>query len=83
VRAQRGHLIPVFTVVCVMCGRSAGWVIDGRFVLGAAEHAPAMGKSGPRCGVCEGNLYLEPDESVTPFAATQLTRGRVSPLQAA
>jgi hypothetical protein len=34
--------------------------------------APLPGKDGPRCGECAGNLYLEPDESVTPFMAAKL-----------
>jgi hypothetical protein len=65
-------LVPVFNVVCVMCGRSAGQVVQARFVKSPQVRAPQAGRDGPRCGECAGNLYLEPDESVTAFMATQL-----------
>jgi hypothetical protein len=65
-------LVPVFNVVCVMCGRSAGQVVQSKFVRSTAVRAPLAGRDGPRCGECSGNLYLEPDESVTAFMAAQL-----------
>jgi hypothetical protein len=66
------HLIPVFNVVCVMCGRSAGQVMAGRFMRSGRARAPVPDKRGMRCGDCGGNLYLEPDESITPFMAAQM-----------
>ena len=66
-------LVPVFNVVCVMCGRSAGQVIQARFVKSLTVRAPQTGCDGPRCGECSGNLYLEPDESVTAFMAAQIS----------
>jgi hypothetical protein len=41
------------------------------------------GKNGSRCGECGGNLYLEPDESVTPFMATQIAAQRTAAQQQA
>jgi hypothetical protein len=66
-------LVPVFNVVCVMCGRSAGQVIQARFVKSPSVRAPQTGRDGPRCGECAGNLYLEPDESVTAFMAAKIS----------
>jgi hypothetical protein len=60
-----------------MCGRAAGQLMRGVFVPNQKVRAPIPGKSGSRCGECGGNLYLEPDESVTPFMATQLTGQRL------
>jgi hypothetical protein len=70
--AKVPRLIQVFNVQCVMCGRAAGQIIDGIFVPNAHVHKPVAAKNGSRCGECGGNLYLEPDESITPFMATQL-----------
>ena len=71
--ARVPRLIQVFSVQCVMCGRAAGQVMDGIFVPNQRVHRPVAGKNGSRCGECGGNLYLEPDESVTPFMAETIT----------
>ena len=76
VRAPR--LIQVFNVQCVMCGRAAGQLMNGTFVPNQRVRRPVPGKNGSRCGECGGNLYLEPDESVTPFMATQITAQRTA-----
>ena len=70
------RLIQVFNVQCVMCGRAAGQVLDGVFVPNHRVRSPVAGKTGSRCGECGGNLYLEPDESITPFMATQIAAQR-------
>jgi len=67
------RLIQVFNVQCVMCGRAAGQLMNGTFVPNQRVRTPVPGKNGSRCGECGGNLYLEPDESVTPFMATAIT----------
>jgi hypothetical protein len=72
------RLIQVFNVQCVMCGRAAGQLMDGSFVPNQRVRGPVPGKSGSRCGECGGNLYLEPDESVTPFMATQIATQRTA-----
>ena len=71
------HLVQVFSVQCVMCGRAAGQLLNGTFLPSEKTRAPIPGKNGSRCGECGGNLYLEPDESITPFMAAQLTAERL------
>ena len=72
------RLIQVFNVQCVMCGRAAGQVMNGVFVPNRRVRNPVAGKAGSRCGECGGNLYLEPDEAVTPFMATQIKSQRTA-----
>jgi hypothetical protein len=66
------RLVQVYNVQCVMCGRAAGQLMNGTFVPNQRVRTPVPCKNGSRCGECGGNLYLEPDESVTPFMATQI-----------
>jgi hypothetical protein len=77
------RLIQVFNVQCVMCGRASGQLINGSFVQNQRVKRPVPGKNGSRCGECGGNLYLEPDESVTPFMATQIAAKRTAAQQQA
>ncbi|MBV9579328.1 MAG: hypothetical protein JO057_12135 [Chloroflexi bacterium] len=77
------RLIQVFNVQCVMCGRASGQLIDSSFVPNQRVKRPVPGKNGSRCGECGGNLYLEPDESVTPFMATQIATQRTAAQQQA
>ena len=76
-------LIQVFNVQCVMCGRASGQLINGAFVPNQRVKRPVAAKNGSRCGECGGNLYLEPDESVTPFMATQIAAQRTAAQQQA
>src|SRR5207237_895004 len=77
------RLIQVFNVQCVMCGRAAGQLMNGTFVPNRRVRTPVPGKNGSRCGECGGNLYLEPDESVTPFMAGQIAAQRTAAQQQA
>ncbi len=77
------RLVQVFNVQCVMCGRAAGQVMNGLFVPNPRVSRPVAGKSGSRCGECGGNLYLEPDEAVTPFMASQIAAQRTAAQQQA
>jgi len=77
------RLIQVFNVQCVMCGRAAGQLMNGTFVPNHRVNRPVPDKNGSRCGECGGNLYLEPDESVTPFMATQIAAERTAAQQQA
>ena len=81
--ARVPRLIQVFNVQCVMCGRAAGQLMNGVFVPNQRVRLPMAGKNGSRCGECGGNLYLEPDESVTPFMATQIQAQRTAAQQQA
>ena len=79
--ARVSHLVQVFNVQCVMCGRAAGQLLDGVFLPNQHTRAPIAGNGGSRCGECGGNLYLEPDEAVTPFMASQLAAKRAAAQQ--
>jgi hypothetical protein len=57
--------------------------MNGTFVPNHRVQSPVSGKNGSRCGECGGNLYLEPDESVTPFMATQIAAQRTAAQQQA
>ncbi|MBI2756412.1 MAG: hypothetical protein HYX52_06865 [Chloroflexi bacterium] len=82
--AQVSHLIKVFNVQCVMCGRAAGQLIGRGFVPAQRVAAPIAGRNGEtRCGECGGNLYLEPEEAITPFMASQIAAQRAGALQQA
>ena len=76
--ARVPRLIQVFNVQCVMCGRAAGQLMNGVFVPNQRVRTPSPGKNGSRCGECGGNLYLEPDESITPFMASQIAAQRTA-----
>jgi hypothetical protein len=52
--------------------------MHGSFVPNQRVRRPVPGKNGSRCGECGGNLYLEPDEAVTPFMATQIAAQRTA-----
>jgi hypothetical protein len=78
VKLKIARLIQVFNVQCVMCGRASGQLMNGSFVPNQRVKRPVPGKNGSRCGECGGNLYLEPDESVTPFMATQIATQRTA-----
>lgn len=76
--ARMSRLVQVFNVQCVMCGRAAGQLMNGTFVPGGRSRAPVPSRTGSRCGECGGNLYLEPDESITPFMASQILAERAA-----
>jgi hypothetical protein len=52
-----------FNVHCMLCGRAAGQLRDGKFRrhTGAPPLAVRGGQS--RCGYCGGSLYLEAEDS--------------------
>jgi hypothetical protein len=57
-------MVKMYTVNCMMCGRSSGQVRNR--VFHRAQGAPRPEKRAGRmlCGFCSGNLYLEPDDSL-------------------
>ncbi len=79
--ANATRLVRVFTVQCVMCGRAAGQIMNGVFVKNQHTPAPIPDAKGSRCGECGGNLYLEPDDAITPFMASQLLAERAAAAQ--
>lgn len=55
----------VYSVLCMLCGRLSGHVRGTRF-LRAAGAPPLIDRGGRyRCGFCGGNVYLEPDDTMT------------------
>jgi hypothetical protein len=57
-------MVTMYSVNCMMCGRSSGQVRSGVFYR-AASAPPLENRGGrTRCGFCRGNLYLEPDDSI-------------------
>lgn len=77
--SRNSYLVQVFNVQCVMCGRAAGQLVNGTFLPSVSARPPIPARNHTsRCGECGGNLYLEPDESVTPFMAAQLAGQRVT-----
>ena len=75
---QATRLVQVFNVQCVMCGRGAGQLLNGVFIRSEHGRAPVASNTGSRCGDCGGNLYLEPEESITPFMAAQIAQKRAA-----
>jgi hypothetical protein len=68
-------MVTNYSVNCMMCGRASGQIRGGVFhrVPGAPALENRAGRS--RCGFCGGNLYLEPDDSITvPIAASEEVR---------
>lgn len=57
-------MVSMYSVNCMMCGRSSGQLRSGVFqrANGAPPMATIDGRT--RCGFCTGNLYLEPDDSI-------------------
>jgi hypothetical protein len=57
-------MVTMYSVNCMMCGRSSGQVRSGVFYR-APGAPPLENRDGrTRCGFCSGNLYLEPDDSL-------------------
>jgi hypothetical protein len=58
-------MVASYSVSCMMCGRASGQVRSGVFFR-APGAPPLENRAGrTRCGFCGGNLYLEPDDSIT------------------
>jgi hypothetical protein len=57
-------MVTLYSVNCMMCGRTSGQVRGGVFYRIPA--APPLENRGgrTRCGFCSGNLYLEPDDTL-------------------
>jgi hypothetical protein len=61
-------MVAVYNVMCMLCGRSSGQVRAGRFFQATDAPLPVRDQGNNRCGFCNGNLYLEPDDSgVVPY----------------
>lgn len=77
--ARVSRLVRVFNVQCVMCGRASGQLLNGTFVSNGKARLPVATPTGSRCGECGGNLYLEPDDAITPFMAAQIAQRQAQP----
>src|SRR5579872_3051205 len=61
---QAYQLSTVSAVKCMLCGRRAGRVVEGQFLLDPSSEAPVLLGSNSRCGKCFGNLYVEDGDRV-------------------
>jgi hypothetical protein len=69
-------MVTSYSVNCMMCGRASGHVRRGVYyrLPGAPPLENRGGRS--RCGFCSGNLYLEPDDSISVSASAELAAER-------
>jgi hypothetical protein len=59
----------IFSVNCMMCGRSSGLLRGGVFFRAPGAPPLELRSGRSRCGFCSGNLYLEPDDSIATAAS--------------
>src|SRR5437773_1085794 len=64
--------LQVYDVQCMLCGRPAGQLIDGRFVPDGRGARPVRTERGNRCGACGGVLLVEKGQNISPELAAQL-----------
>jgi hypothetical protein len=76
VKVMSSGLVPISSVRCVMCGRTAGHLVYGMFVRDGHTRSPTVDPRGVRCGECGGNLLVEPEEPVTPAMAADVIARR-------
>lgn len=76
--ARMSRLVKVFNVQCVMCSRVAGQLLNGTFIQRLSTRPPVAGNGRSRCGECGGNLYLEPDDAITPYMMEQMLQERAA-----
>ncbi len=57
-------MVTSYSVNCMMCGRSSGQVRRGIFVRLPNAPSLVLRDGHNRCGYCQGNLYLEPDDGL-------------------
>ncbi len=54
-----------YAAACLLCGRTLGHVIDGRFFSQPGTARPELQAGRLRCGHCHGSVLLEPDPTVS------------------
>jgi hypothetical protein len=59
--------------------RIAGQVLRGLFIRHHESRSPVIQAQTARCGECGGNLWLEPDDPITPALAAQFIAHRFDP----
>lgn len=50
--------------VCLMCGRTVGYAIQGTFFIGPGGVRPERQGHYLRCGYCRGGVLFEPDAAL-------------------
>jgi ParB family chromosome partitioning protein len=65
--------VQVYNVQCMLCGRPAGQLIDGRFAPDGRGARPVRTGRGNRCGACGGGLLVEEGQNISLELAAQLT----------
>ena len=52
--------------ICLMCGRTMGHIVHGRFVTPLGGARPTRQAQHVRCGYCRGSVFFEPDTAPDP-----------------
>jgi hypothetical protein len=56
-------MVEARSAVCMMCGRSPGYLVAGRLVVGVGR-AVRFQRRRLRCDHCHGSIVFEPDDSL-------------------
>ena len=60
--------------VCLMCGRTLGYAVQGRFVTSPGAVRPRRQGRHLRCGHCGGGVLFEPDATLPPDWVAEMHR---------
>ena len=64
--------------ICLMCGRTLGYAVDGRFVTSPGGATPRLQRGRLQCGHCGGGVLFEPDAALPPDWVAQMRREEVA-----
>src|SRR5215207_8433737 len=59
-----GQMAEAYAGVCMMCGRTLGYAIQGTFVTSPGGTRPVRQGRHWRCGYCRGGILFEPDPTL-------------------
>lgn len=60
--------------VCLMCGRTLGYVVQGTFITSPGGVRPQQEGRHLRCGYCGGGVLFEPDAQLPRDWVAQMRR---------
>jgi DNA-directed RNA polymerase subunit RPC12/RpoP len=67
--------------VCMMCGRTVGYAVDGTFFTTPGGRRPERQGRHLRCGYCHGAIIFEPDAMLPPDWIAQQRREEAASIQ--
>jgi DNA-directed RNA polymerase subunit RPC12/RpoP len=67
--------------VCMMCGRTVGYAVEGAFYTTPGGPRPERQGRHLRCGHCQGAIIFEPDAMLPPDWIAQLRRDEAASMQ--